>query len=93
MRDALPEYLKPVLTMDFIQNETWRNPVSKMDNVHVFEKKITLDPGMTKNDEARLSFYRRTVRVILNQKRIRDLKYPACDLVFSRNGIEDQRFS
>jgi integrase len=89
MRNALPDYLKPVFLMGYftgmregeILGLTWAK-------VNIFARKITLEPSDTKNREPRIIFLYEDelYRAIVKQKMIRDQLYPDCPYVFSKEG-------
>jgi len=94
LRDALPNHLKPVLTIAYftgmrkqeILNLTW-------DQTNVSEKRISLKAGTTKNDQARTIFLAGELyEVILKQKKLRDNQFPHCSYVCFREGQQIRNY-
>lgn len=94
LRAALPDYLKPVVTIAFyyglrrgeILNLTW-------DRVSLRDGYIRLEAQDTKNKESRLIILNDEVISILTEvKRRRDQSYPTCSHVITKNGKRIQDF-
>ncbi len=88
LRRALPEDLRPLLTFAYytgcrrgeILNLRW-------EQVDLTERLVRLEPGETKNDEARiLPLTNELFAVLSMQKAVRDANYPNCPWVFFRVG-------
>jgi integrase len=84
MRTALPEYLRPVLTFAYYTG-CRRGEILALQwsQVDLSERVVRLEPGTTKNDEARnLPLTSELYEILSMQKSIRDAKFPTCSWVF-----------
>jgi integrase len=88
IRDALPEYLRPVLAFGFFTGARKEEILSlRWSQVDLPERVVRLNPGETKNDEGRLIPLTGELYEILTiQKQTRDQNFPDCPWVFSRDG-------
>jgi integrase len=89
LRDALPEYLRPVFLMGYftgmregeILGLTW-------SKVNIFARKITLNPSDTKNGEPRIIYLieEEIYEAIKGLKMLHDRLYRDCPYVFCKDG-------
>jgi len=88
MRQELPDYLRPVLTFGYYTGCRKGEILAlKLVQVDLAERLVRLNPGETKNDEARIvpldgEFY----ETLAFQRQVRDERYPDCPWVFFRDG-------
>ena len=91
VRNALPEYLKPVVTFAYntgwrrseVLNLTWRS-------VDLKEGMVRLDPGETKNDEGRAVYLDDELLDVMED--LQRKKVFGCPYVFHRNGSQIRDF-
>ncbi len=88
LRAALPEYARSVLVgMYFTGMRIGEVLAIQWSQVDIAEREIRLEPGTTKNDEARtLPLHGELLEMIKMQRQERDRKYPTCSWVFSNSG-------
>src|SRR5580704_9041867 len=82
LRQALPEHIRPLLTLAFYTGmRLGELKKLRWSNVNLLHEQIRLDPGTTKNDEARLIPLMGELPEML---RILRHQNPQSDLVFTR---------
>jgi integrase len=84
LRSALPEYLRSVLTFAYFTG-CRRGEILGLQwsQVDLMERVVRLEPGTTKNDEARnLPLTTELFEVLSMQRSVRDIKFPTCPWVF-----------
>lgn len=86
VRTALPEPLRPFVT--FAYHSGWRKSeiaTLTWDQVDLFSGTVRLEPGTTKNKQARTIYLAgELLDLVQRQREIRDRQYPDCPWVFFR---------
>ena len=94
VRGALPEYLRPLVTFAYhtgwrkseVVNLTW-------EQVNLHTGTVRLEPGTTKNRQARMIFLAgELLDVVGRQREVRDRHYPDCPWVFFSEGKQIKSF-
>ncbi len=88
LREALPTYLRPVLTFAY-HTGCRRGEILSLvwSQVDLDERIVRLEPGTTKNDESRMiPLAGELFETVQMQREVRDARFPNCDRVFFRDG-------
>ncbi len=87
LRDALPDYLKPITTMGFYTGMRLGELRSlRWEQVNFANKEVQLDPGQTKNDEPRVIPLNDLPELLHMLRMASDARRPGYDFVFFRDG-------
>ncbi len=94
LRAELPEHLRPVITFAYMTGCRKGEILSlQWTQVDLVAKVVRLEPGETKNDEARtIPFIAELFDMLVLQQQRRDLYYPDCPWVFFRYGKPVRNF-
>jgi integrase len=94
VRRELPEEIRPVLTFAYFTGCRKGEILGlRWPQVDLAERVIRLEPGTTKNDEARTIFMATELyKVLALQKQARDQNFPGCPWVFARLGERIRSF-
>ena len=94
VRSALPKDLRPLIT--FLYQSGWRkSEVMNLtwEQVDLHTATVRLEPGTTKNKQARMIFLAgELLDVIQRQREVRDTLYPDCPWVFFSEGKQIKSF-
>ena len=88
LRDALPHYLKPLITVAYWTGMRAGELKSlRWDDIDLRERCITLNPGTTKSGQGRVIYMPEELWLTLRQQKDeRDLEFQDCPWVFHREG-------
>jgi len=94
-RQALPDEIKPVVTFAYWTGCRRGEILSlRWPQVDFRESVVRLEPGETKNDDARIiPLAGELLEMLRMQKQIRDEQWPACPWVFFRSGRQIKTFN
>jgi len=92
LMEVLPDHLKPVLTMGYLTGMRKREVLNlRWEQVNIFERKITLHAGDTKNRKPRVIYLAGELYDCLrNQLILKERAWPDCEYVFFREALSPE---